>query len=293
MRWRATLTAAVLASAVVYAPAWAFFGDDEARKQIAELKKTVDGLAGRMETSNGNQLDFANQIETLKTDLARLRGQVEEVGFAVEAAHKRQQDFYVDLDNRLRSLEKAAAEAAKTAKAAAEAARAAQQAAAPATDPAPTAPGAPPAAAGAPQSPPPATASVSVDPQSEIREYETALGHFREGRFKEAQLAFLSFIDRHRQSNLLPSAQYWLGSSLYQQKGFLQAAAAFGQVATKWPQDSRAPEALLQQSNALVAAKDVPGAIKVLQNVLEKYPSSPAAPDARARLKTLAPSKVR
>ncbi|MDP1527553.1 MAG: tol-pal system protein YbgF [Rhodocyclaceae bacterium] len=248
-----------LVLAVASAPTFAFFGDDEARKQVAELKKTVDALTQRVDGGAQNQFDFANQIETLKSEVARLRGQVEELTHSLESAHKRQQDFYVDLDNRLRKLESAA----------------------PTTNTEET--------ASATTAPPVAKA----DPQVEMRDYEAALGLFRESRYKEAQASFDAFIAKHPQSTLLPSAHYWLGSSLYQQKGFLGAATSFGKVAANWPNDSKAPDALLQQANALVAAKDVNGAIKVLEMLVEKFPTSPAVETARSRLKTLAPKKKR
>ncbi len=264
MRLRAPLgTLLCLLLAVASAPTFAFFGDDEARKQVAELKKSVEALTQRVDGGAQNQLDFANQIETLKSEVARLRGQVEELTHSLESAHKRQQDFYVDLDNRLRKLE-TPGHGAETA------------APSPAQD----------TAAGTP-------APAKADPQAEMRDYEAALGLFRETRYKDAQASFEGFIAKHPQSTLQPSAHYWLGSSLYQQKGFLGAAASFGKVAANWPNDSKAPDALLQQANALVAAKDVNGAIKVLETLVEKFPTSPAVETARSRLKTLAPKKKR
>ncbi|MFY9328608.1 MAG: tol-pal system protein YbgF, partial [Georgfuchsia sp.] len=49
-----------------------------------------------------------NQSEALKADLARIRGQMEVVLNDIETTQKRQRDFYVDLDTRLRKLESAA-----------------------------------------------------------------------------------------------------------------------------------------------------------------------------------------
>jgi tol-pal system protein YbgF len=99
------------------APSWAgVFDDDEARRQIkdlrAELSQTLETLRQRVDTVSKNQLDFANQIERMRGDVARLTGQIEVLTNSLEAAHKRQQDFYVDLDNRLRKLESASATAA-------------------------------------------------------------------------------------------------------------------------------------------------------------------------------------
>ncbi|MCX8017134.1 MAG: tol-pal system protein YbgF [Rhodocyclaceae bacterium] len=238
---------------------WAgLFDDEEARRQIkelrAELTQTIDALRSRIDALAKNQLDFANQGETLRAEVARLVGQVEVLTNALEAVHKRQRDFYVDLDARLRKLE------------------------------------APPAAAAPPEAPAPA-AEPKADPQAEMRAYEAALGLFRESRFKEAQAAFEAFIAAYPKTTLAPNAHYWLGSSLYQQKRYDASAAAFGRVATQWPNDPKAPEAWLAQANALIGAQDVKAAIKALETLIDKYPAHPAAETARARLKTLAPKK--
>jgi len=58
-----------------------------------------------------SQLELANQIEQAKADMAKLRGQIEVVSYELEASQKRQKDFYVDLDNRLRKLETTSADA--------------------------------------------------------------------------------------------------------------------------------------------------------------------------------------
>ncbi len=253
---RARFVAAFCCATLSAWPAHAFLSDSEARKQIAELAKTVEALSQRIDALGKNQLDFANQSEALRAELARLNGQIELLTHSLDAAHKRQQDFYVDLDARLRKLEAAAAAAESTA-----------------------------------QISPPAT--PPTNPQQEMRDYEAALGLFRERKFKEAQAAFAAFIAAYPRSTLLPNAHYWLGSSHYQQNGFLQAAAAFGKLAADWPNDARAPEALLQQADALVRAKDAPGALKALNQLIEKYPAAPEAQTARARLKALAPQRQR
>lgn len=236
------------------------FDDDEARRQIRELRaettQSLETVRQRVEALAKNQLDFANQLEALRADVARLTGQVEVLTNSLEAAHKRQQDFYVDLDARLRKLESAAAAPAA----------APQDGAAP-----------------APQKP--------ADPQAEMRDFETALSLFRGGKYKEAQAAFEGFVATYPKSSLLPNATYWLASSLYQQRQFDKAAELYGKVPANWPNDPKAPDALLARANAQVEAKDVKGAIQTLEALIQKYPTSPAADNGRTRLKTLAPKK--
>jgi tol-pal system protein YbgF len=245
----------VLLCCVAYSlPAQAIFSDGEARKQIVELRteltRTGEALSQRVDGIAKNQLDFANQIETLRADVARLTGQIEVLTNSLEAAHKRQQDFYVDLDNRLRKLEAAGV-------------------------------------AAAPHEP----VAPKADPQAEMRDYDAALGLFRSGKYKEAQGAFETFIAMYPKAALLPNATYWLGSSLYQLKQFDKAAEVYGKVPATWPNDPKAPDALLARANAQVEAKDVKGAIQTLELLIQKYPSSSAAETARSRIKTLAPKK--
>ncbi|MDP1611103.1 MAG: tol-pal system protein YbgF [Sulfuritalea sp.] len=108
----ARLAAVLLLAATTALPARAgMFDDDEARAKIEQLRAEVTDLGQRADTVNRNQMDFANQAEAIKADIAKLRGQIEVLSYEMEATQKRQKDFYVDLDNRLRKLEQPPAEA--------------------------------------------------------------------------------------------------------------------------------------------------------------------------------------
>jgi tol-pal system protein YbgF len=86
-------------------PAKALFDDDEARKRVEVLRTEVNARMDKLEAASRGQIDLANQIEALKAEVARLRGQVEVLTHEIETTQKRQRDFYVDLDTRLRKLE--------------------------------------------------------------------------------------------------------------------------------------------------------------------------------------------
>ena len=75
--------------------AWALFADDDARKAILELRKTLATT----------QLDLQNQIEKLKTDNAELRGKVEELEKQGQDIGASQKTYYQDLDARLGNFE--------------------------------------------------------------------------------------------------------------------------------------------------------------------------------------------
>lgn len=250
------LMALALGLAVLPARA-GLFDDDEARLRIEKLRKDFDMLVERTDQSAKNQIDFANQIESLRSDLANLRGQIEVITNELEAAQKRQKDFYIDLDTRLRKLEPVAA--------------------APAADAKPDNGAAAPAA--------------KADPASETRDYDAALTLLKGAKYKEALAAFQSFVKTYPNSSLLPSANYWAASSYYQLKDYGRAAELFNQIAATWPNDARAPDALLAAGNAQAESGDVKSARKTLETLVQKYPSTNAAASAKARLKSLPAGK--
>jgi len=94
----------LLLAAVLPARA-ALFDDEEARKRIEALRVEMNARMDKLEAASRGQIELANQIEALKAEVARLRGQVEVLTNEIESTQKRQKDFYVDLDNRLRKLE--------------------------------------------------------------------------------------------------------------------------------------------------------------------------------------------
>jgi len=91
------------------------FDDEEARKRLEALRVEVNERLEKLEAASRGQIELANQIEALKAEVARLRGQVEVLTNEIESTQKRQKDFYVDLDNRLRKLEPQAGADAKPA----------------------------------------------------------------------------------------------------------------------------------------------------------------------------------
>jgi len=84
--------------ALLSSNAWAIFSDDEARKAILEIRKSV-------QASQGAILDLQNQIEKLRTENAQLRGQIESLQKQTDDLTKNQKTYYQDLDNRLTRFE--------------------------------------------------------------------------------------------------------------------------------------------------------------------------------------------
>jgi len=75
--------------------AWALFSDDEARKAILDLRKSLATT----------QLELQGQIEKLKADNAELRGKIESLEKQGEDINSSQKTYYQDLDTRLGNFE--------------------------------------------------------------------------------------------------------------------------------------------------------------------------------------------
>ncbi len=231
------------------------FDDEEARRQVTDLQIKANE---RLDTAARGQMELANQIQALRDETARLRGQVETLAYELEAAKKRQQDFYVDLDGRLRKLETPVAATPVEAK--------------PADD-------------GKPATGGEAPRKVASDPAAEAREYEAALNLFRANKLKEAAAAFDAFAKAHPDSTLTPNAYYWLGNAHYALRDCRKTIDAQRVVFSKWPAHAKAPDALLNVATCQQELGDSKGARTTLEALLVKYPDSSAATAAKQRLK--------
>jgi tol-pal system protein YbgF len=250
----------VLAGAALCAgPARAgLFDDDEARKQVIDLRNMVqsqnEAVAARvakLESDNEQRgraiIDLANQIDTLKSEIARLRGQIELLVNEAESSQKRQKDFYVDLDNRLRAIEKAGVAASGDGG------------------------GADAAKAGAPDG-------------AEGKVYESALNQFKLGNYQGAIAGFQTFIQTWPSSANAPSAQYWIGNAYFALRDYKAAIAAQQKLIAAWPDSAKAPDAMLNLASSQLEMGDVKSARRSLDGLLARYPASPAAETAKQRL---------
>ncbi|MFC0170559.1 tol-pal system protein YbgF [Pseudoduganella danionis] len=107
------LSAALLA-ALTWLPLQAhagLFDDDEARRALLDLRTKVEAMRAELNTrldtksDKSSTLDLVSQNEMTLQEVAKLRGQIEVLANELANTQKRQKDFYVDLDNRLRKLE--------------------------------------------------------------------------------------------------------------------------------------------------------------------------------------------
>jgi tol-pal system protein YbgF len=268
----------------------ALFDDEEARRRIeatnarlSQLQRQLeDRLAALEQQMKGQGLaDLSNQIELMKSDVAKLRGQLEVVTYELEQAQKRQRDLYVDLDTRLRKIESAAAAPAPPANGAS-----AGGPGSPAGPPSEAL--APPAAASTTPPPGPVAALPPArnpnDAIAEQRAYDSALDQFKRGDYAGAISGFNTFLKTYPRSPLAASAQYWVGNAQYARRDYRGSIATQRQLLKDYPDSGKAPDAMLNIASAQSDLGDNAAARRTLEELIAKYPKSDAATRARQRL---------
>jgi tol-pal system protein YbgF len=268
--------ALILSAQLASAPARAaLFDDDEARRRIESLRARIDQLEttvnqrlGAVEDTVKGQglLDLLRDVEQIKADIAKLRGQYEVLSYELEQAQKRQRDLYLDLDSRLRKLETAPG------------------AGAPAASASPPAEGPPPTNAGPAASTGAGPLAAAANVVTEQRAYDAALDQFKSGNYAAAATSFQAFARANSRSPLAPSALYWAGNAQFALKDFRAAIATQRQLVATYPDSQKVPDAMLNIASCYVELGDAPGSRRTLQDIVAKYPTSEAAGKARQRL---------
>lgn len=251
----------------------ALFDDNEARKKIleveatansqnqatqaslADLKKSVQALEQRVTAieaiTKGQVLsDMQNQIESLRQEVARLKGELEVANHNVDATLQRQKDLYTDTDTRLRKLE----------------------------TPAPAA------------NDPAAATNATATPDKNSQEFQTlelANGLSKEGKYKDAFAAYDKFLKDYPNSTYASDAIYGLGYAQFMLKNYKSAIATQQKLLDTHPESSKAPDAMFNMANSQIQLGQVANAKKTLKDLIAKFPNSEVTPTAQKRLKAL------
>lgn len=266
-------SAAVMAALFVAVPmsAHAILEDAEARRVIIEVRRQVADLTARIDNKiapmlaridskaeTKSMMDLAGEIEKMRAELAVLRGQLEIVSNEVANSQKRQRDFYVDLDQRLRTVEhKQVTLESKAAEPKAADQKAIEQRA------------------------------VAEQKATEQKALDAALALFKSGDFSGAAESLTTFLQRYPESTLASSAHFWLGSSHFAMLDCPQAMPAFQTVISRYPNSQRVPDAMLSLASCQFEMNDKSASRDTLNLLIRKFPASNAAVAAKERLAEL------
>jgi tol-pal system protein YbgF len=120
-------------------------------------------------------------------------------------------------------------------------------------------------------------------------EYQAAFDLLKDGKYEEAATALAEFVARHPEHELAPNALYWLGEAHYVQRDYPAALAAFESLVRDYPGARKVPDALLKAGYSQQEMKRLGPARALLTRVVEEYPDTQAAAEARVRLERFPP----
>ena len=232
------------------------FSDEDARKQVQQLEARVVKLEQALSSAEADKeqtirsmLDLQMQMEALNTELRKLRGQNEEFAHDLQDAEKRQKDFYVDLDTRLRRVEGGTPGAATE-----------------------TVDG---------------TKDVSADPLGESHAFEAAYTLYKAENYRNATAAFADFLKNYPQSVHEANVHYWMGNAYFLLKDCKNSIKSYQLLIDKYQDHPRVPEAMLNIAECQVALKNKAAAKKTLKQLISQFPGSDASEKAKKRLSTI------
>ncbi|KMN77056.1 tol-pal system protein YbgF [Chromobacterium alkanivorans] len=222
---------------------------EETRRQLDQVNRQASTRLNEVESklSNEKLLEMVSQLEAMKAEVAKLRGDVEVLNYNLQTTQKRQNDLYNDLDGRLGHLENSGAK------------------------PMPATRGD--AAAGS------ADGGATTSP-----DYDKALNLLRARDFAKAADALRGFIEQNPQAPQVAEATYWLGVSHTALRQYDAAIDIHRRFVEQFPDNHFAPEALRNIGNCQRDLGQMDQAKATYKRLIKLYPKTDSAQKARQQL---------
>ena len=220
----------------------------------SDLERRVDRLEQRLEGSA--LMSLMNEADALRSEVTALRGEIEILQRELEDIRGQQRSLYLDLDERLQTLESGASAPVE----------------------------------GESETPSLDTdlSDVSTGDEDAIRSaYDEAFSELRNGNYGTAAEQFEAFLETYADADLAANARYWLGESYYVQRDFETALAEFQQVLDDHPDNDKRPDAMLKIGYVRLEQGERDRAEEALEAVVEEHPDTTAANLAQQRLDQL------
>ncbi len=218
----------------------------------AALEQRISRLERALESQP--LVEMLRRLEALQQDVQQIRGEQEQLSYSIEGIKKRQRDLYLDIDQRLATLEVSTVSNSGTSK--------------PATNN---------VSSGS------STAATTND-RKELSEYQGAFEILRARRYDDAIVAFQSYVERYPGGKYIANAKYWLGEANYVTRRFPVAIEQLNKVLKDHPQSNKVQDALLKIGFSYYELKQWSEARTSLQRLVDVYPNTTAGKLALKRL---------
>jgi tol-pal system protein YbgF len=114
--------------------------------------------------------------------------------------------------------------------------------------------------------------------------YNTALKDYMAAKYSLATSEFQQVTTTYPSDSFAGNAFYYLGEIDYRQGKFAEAVKDYDQVLNQYPSNPKIPVSHLHKAQALLALKQRDAGINEFRALIQRFPTSPEAAQARTRL---------
>ncbi len=117
--------------------------------------------------------------------------------------------------------------------------------------------------------------------------YQSALADFNAGKYPLATSEFQDVIKYYPMDPFAGSAQFYLGEIAYRLHNYDDAVSSYNIVLEQFSGSSKAPAAQLHKGMSLIALNKRESGVHELRSLIQRYPQTPEAAQARAKLNSM------
>jgi TolA-binding protein len=129
---------------------------------------------------------------------------------------------------------------------------------------------------------PAATEGPAAPPADEL--YKTALGDYMSAKYALSASEFADVTKFYPDNPLSGNSFYYQAEIDYRGGRYPAAVKAYDSVLQQYPDSNKVPVAHLHKGMALIALKDNDGGIREFRTLIQRFPNSPEAMQARSKL---------
>ena len=258
---------------------------EETESATPVIEPITQDLNARLEkveraVNNSALLDMLELLESLKTEVSTLRGEIEVQTHTIEQLKQRQRDLYTDVDNRLQRIEQNGTSNTESTAAATEPVDEATPETE--TDEATTETDSTIAEATEEEA-----VKEPLDPAKAEAAYQKAFKLLKDSRYDQALVAFKTFLNDFPVNAFSDNAQYWLGETNYVMQKYEVAINEYQALLNSYPDSKKVSHALLKIGYSYDELGNAADAKKTLEEVKVQYPGTTAARLANERLRKI------
>ncbi len=117
--------------------------------------------------------------------------------------------------------------------------------------------------------------------------YQSALRDYNSARYDVAGSEFSDILRYYPQDDLAGNAQFYLGEIAYRQGNYPAAIKAYDATVEQYSGNPKIPAAQLRKGEALIALNQKEAGVRELRSLIQRYPQTPEAQQARSRLNAM------